>query len=366
MAATGGTLLAAPPAHAWYGDTTLKSVSINGGKPIVVGTKTPVPVPITAQLQNSSGGITTIDAMLGVGDGYSFFFLDGPAGQNMTCEKTTSTVSTCTGTATVHPTQLINSATAPAWLRISGYAYDGGQYLLNSKYPEYADLPGATVPVLKQTTLTVKAGPKPVRKGGTLTITGQLSRPDWNLLNSDGLSTASAGYANQPVKLQFMKAGATSYSTVKTVTSDTSGKLRTTVTATTSGTWRWAFSQNSTSSASVSTGDGVTLLKVSKLTVTAAPKPVRKGGKLTVTGRLTRATSDAATTFAGYANQPVKLQFRKYGSNTYSTIKTVRTDSAGRLKTTTAANAAGYWRWSYAGSATVASVTTAGTYVKLK
>ncbi|PZG89556.1 hypothetical protein C1I97_31220 [Streptomyces sp. NTH33] len=173
----------------------------------MVGTRDRVSVPITVQLDNSSGGITTIDAMLWIGDGYSSsfsFYLDGPAGQNMTCEKTTSTVSTCTGTATLYPTQLHNSATMPAWLQVSGYAYDGGRYLLNSKYPEYADLPGTSVPVLKQTTLTVKATPKPVRKGGTVTITGQLNRPDWNtLIDPYGTATATVGYPKQPVKLQF-------------------------------------------------------------------------------------------------------------------------------------------------------------------
>jgi hypothetical protein len=65
--------------------------------------------------------------------------------------------------------------------------------------------------------------------------------------------------------------------------------------------WRWSFAQNSTSSASISTGDGVTLLKVSKLTMNGSPEPVAKDGTLTATGRLTGATSDAAITFTGYA-----------------------------------------------------------------
>jgi hypothetical protein len=47
-------------------------------------------------------------------------------------------------------------------------------------------------------------------------------------------------------------------------------------------------------------------------------------------------------------------------------MKTVYTNSVGYLRTTTTTNAAGYWRWSYAGSATVASVKSAGDYVALK
>jgi hypothetical protein len=111
---------------------------------------------------------------------------------------------------------------------------------------------------LKETKLaTANAAPEPVRKGGTLTVTGQLTQPDWNATGVDG-NKISVGYAGQPVRLQFKKAGATSYTTVKTVTSATDGKLKTTATATTSGTWRWSFAGSSTSAASVSTGDSVT------------------------------------------------------------------------------------------------------------
>ncbi|MGW5636555.1 hypothetical protein [Streptomyces sp. NPDC003832] len=362
-AATAGGLLLAPQAHAAYNDTAFKSVTINGGKPIVVGGKDPVTVPVTAQIQEDSGGLATIDANLVVGG--QPIFLEGETGQNMSCVQTTPTVSTCTGTAVISPGVLYNSAAAPVYLGIFGYAYDGAQYLQYTSYVGYEDLPGRSVPLLKQTTLTGNAGPEPARKDGTLTVTGQLTRPDWQSRDVDG-SAIPAGYAGQSVRLQFKKSGATSYSTVKTATTDADGKLRTTVTAKDSGAWRWAFSENGTSSAAVSTGDSVTLLKVAKLTVDASPEPVAKGGRLTVKGRLTRATTDAATTFAGYAGQPVKLQFRKSGSSTYTTVKTVTTDSAGYLTTTTTANAAGYWRWSYAGSSTVASVNATGDGVALK
>jgi hypothetical protein len=85
-----------------------------------------------------------------------------------------------------------------------------------------------------------------------------------------------------------------------------------------------------------------------------------------VTGRLTRATTDAATTFTGHGGRPVKLRFRRPGSTTDPTIKTVTSDAAGYLKTTTTAGARGYWRWSYAGSPAVASVSATGDYVAPK
>jgi len=360
-AAAAGGMVFATPAHADYHDTRFVSVSINNGKPIVLGTTGSVTVPVSAQIYDDSGGLATIDAKLGS------VYLDGPTDHNMTCVETTSTVSTCTGTATMSLAYVDNGSPGPIALQIAGYAYDGGYYYQATSYVNYVDLPGADAVLLKETKLAaMNATPEPVRKGGTLGFTGRLTWPDWQSIEADGTTRSTVGYAGQSVKLQFKKAGATAYSTVKTVSTDADGYLKAAATANTSGTWRWQFAQNSKSAASTSSGDAVTLLKVSKLTVNAGPEPVAKGGTLTVTGRLTRATTDEATAFTGYASQPVKLQFRKSGSSTYTTVKTAYTDSSGYLKTTTTANSAGYWRWSYAGSATVASVNATGDGVALK
>ncbi|TCB98882.1 hypothetical protein E0H26_05530 [Micromonospora zingiberis] len=359
-----GSLLLAPPAQAdpVYHDTKILSTTINNGKPIVMGATGRVAVPVKSVIYDDSGGVVRIDAQLRTFSGGFFVFLEGAAGSNMTCVTATSTTQTCTGTAIVHQYDVDNRAAGhPVRLQISGYAIDGGRYdnLLSD--------PADSVPLLKQSwQATANATPEPARKNSTLTVTGRLTQPDWNALEADGSTKVVVGYPGQPVRLQFKKAGATSYSTVKTITSGTDGKLKTTAKATTSGTWRWSFAGSSTTAGSASGGDSVTLYKVAKLTVNATPEPVAKGGKLTVTGRLTRATTDAASTFVGYAKQPVKLQFRKSGSSKYTTIKTVYTDAKGNLKTTTTAKAAGYWRFSYAGSSTVASVSAAGDHVALK
>ncbi|WP_461005601.1 DUF5707 domain-containing protein [Streptomyces capparidis] len=100
------------------------------------------------------------------------------------------------------------------------------------------------------------------------------------------------------------------------------------------------------------------------LTVNASPEPVKKGGTLTATGRLTRADW-ADFTWRGYGKQPVKLQFRKAGTSTYTTVKTVYTDSQGNLRTTTTANASGYWRWSYAGISVSAAVDSPNDHVAI-
>ncbi|AXG79473.1 calcium-binding protein [Streptomyces paludis] len=107
------------------------------------------------------------------------------------------------------------------------------------------------------------------------------------------------------------------------------------------------------------------LQRQSRLTVAATPKPVKKGKTLTVTGKLSRANWDTKK-YAGYAGQSVKLQFRKKDSKTYTTIKTVKGSSTGILKTTTKKTTAeGYWRWSFAGTATTPAVSAPGTLVKI-
>ncbi|MEU2225455.1 hypothetical protein ACFY8B_19755 [Streptomyces sp. NPDC012751] len=113
-------------------------------------------------------------------------------------------------------------------------------------------------------------------------------------------------------------------------------------------------------------GLGSTLVqRYSKLTTDAGPEPVYKGKTLTVTGKLSRANWEDHQ-YHGYASQPVKLQFRKAGTTTYTTVKTVNADSYGNVKTTTTANYDGYWRLSFAGTSTTPAVSAAGDYVDVR
>ncbi|MFJ6849150.1 calcium-binding protein [Streptomyces sp. NPDC091271] len=105
--------------------------------------------------------------------------------------------------------------------------------------------------------------------------------------------------------------------------------------------------------------------RLSKLTVNAAPEPVKKGATITATGKLSRANWENGT-YMGYTVQPVKLQFRKKTSSTYTTVKTIKTNSTGALKTTVKASVDGYWRYSFAGTSTTPAVTTAGDFVDVK
>ncbi|MEU3345610.1 hypothetical protein ABZ723_11545 [Streptomyces sp. NPDC006700] len=113
-------------------------------------------------------------------------------------------------------------------------------------------------------------------------------------------------------------------------------------------------------------GLGTTLVqRNSKLTTSAKPKPVKKGKTVTVTGKLTRANWESGK-YSAYKGQAVKLQFRKKGTTTYKTLKTVKTSSTGALKTTTKATVDGYYRFVFAGNSTTPAVNAAGDLVRVK
>ncbi|MEU1198645.1 calcium-binding protein [Streptomyces sp. NPDC005813] len=125
----------------------------------------------------------------------------------------------------------------------------------------------------------------------------------------------------------------------------------------------------------VDTNDGVSvfargvasfgLKRAAQLTVNAAPEPVAKGARITVTGKLVRANWDTYR-YAGYTGQSVKLQFRPKDSNTYTTVATVNTSSTGTLRTTVKAVKDGYWRWNFTGTNTTGPAKATGDYVDVR
>jgi len=105
--------------------------------------------------------------------------------------------------------------------------------------------------------------------------------------------------------------------------------------------------------------------RAAKLTANASPEPVRKGKTITVTGKLSRANWTTGK-YAGYSTQPVKLQFRKKGTSTYTTVKTVKTNSTGNLSTTVKATSDGYYRFAFAGTSTTGSATATGDFIDVR
>jgi hypothetical protein len=173
-----------------------------------------------------------------------------------TCTATSSTTAACKGNVDVYPAdgELYN-ADAGSWsaaaLAIAWNGQDPNSSTFDITKVGYADQGGlGTTLIQRYSKLTVNAGPEPVTKGKTLTVTGKLSRANWE-------DNKYHGYTNQPVKLQFRKAGTSTYTTVKTVTSDSTGNLKTTTTAKYDGYWRFSFAGTSTTPAVNATGDYV-------------------------------------------------------------------------------------------------------------
>ncbi|WP_411079765.1 calcium-binding protein [Streptomyces sp. cmx-18-6] len=107
------------------------------------------------------------------------------------------------------------------------------------------------------------------------------------------------------------------------------------------------------------------LQRAARLSVNAAPEPVKKGKTLTVTGKLERANWDTFA-YAGYTKQPVQLQFRKKGAKTFTTVKTIKSGAGGSLKTTVKASVDGDWRYSFAGTTPTPAVVSGGDFVDVK
>ncbi|MEU8095459.1 DUF5707 domain-containing protein [Streptomyces rubiginosohelvolus] len=220
----------------------ITSAVVNGGKPIVVGTKSKVTVPYTVTATDDSG-IYHAGVFIWIGssvdDEDSFGF--GPNEKSMSCKAVNATTSTCKGTITLDPVFLINSDAT--WWRV------GAGALANDGDEAERDA-ASKVRVQRFSKLTVNASPEPVKKGKTITVTGKLTRANWD-------TGTYKGYSKQAVKLQFKKKGATSYTTVKTVTTSSTGALKTTVKASADGTWRYSFAGTPSTPAVSAKGDAV-------------------------------------------------------------------------------------------------------------
>ncbi|WP_449349137.1 hypothetical protein [Streptomyces shaanxiensis] len=133
------------------------------------------------------------------------------------------------------------------------------------------------------------------------------------------------------------------------------------------GTWKLgALAVNASDGITWQGGLGSThLQRKATLTTDASPEPVKKGKTITVTGKLARANWDTNKN-AGYSTQPVKLQFKKKGATTWSTVKTIKSSTTGALKTTVKATADGYFRYTFAGTTTTSPVNSAADYIDVR
>ncbi|MGW1105541.1 calcium-binding protein [Streptomyces sp. NPDC002540] len=223
------------------GNITIDKVVVNGGKPVVVGTTNVVSAKVSVTASDDSGiAKTTYISAAGPKPNFAQVWED-----EITCVKASATTLTCTGTLTFDPqasTGFVNNSAAATWklgTLVSANDYD---YIHRDA--------ATTFKVQRYSKLTVDASPEPVKKGKTITVTGKLSRANWE-------DNKYHGYANQSVKLQFRKKGSNTYSTVKKIKSNSTGNLKTTVTASTDGYFRYSFAGTATTPAVNATGDFV-------------------------------------------------------------------------------------------------------------
>ncbi|MFH8391454.1 hypothetical protein [Streptomyces sp. NPDC018036] len=227
------------------GDTTFSKVVVNGGKDIVLGLTTRKTVTITWTVKDPDGvaaswaylwhGPDTDDA-----DGRLPAY--PPAG-TCTVSPTDRTTSTCAVSFGVDAARdLHHNGLAGTW-KVLGEAQDAND--------DWTDVDAAgTAPIKRYARITVNASPEPVKAGRTITVTGRLTRANWE-------SGTYTGYAGRPVRLEFRKKGSSVYTALKTVTSSGDGTLRTTVKARTDGSFRFVFTGTPTTGPATAAGDFV-------------------------------------------------------------------------------------------------------------
>ncbi|MEU6349071.1 hypothetical protein ABZ896_07065 [Streptomyces sp. NPDC047072] len=248
VAAAGAAIVftgvAAVPAGAAEGGVSFSRVTVNGGKPIVIGVKAEVEV-------RASFRMTTT---LRYDYGPTVFPYRGTLGNPDTVQSGILTsdcevVDRAKGICDFEEWLYIDPTYVDFGNEDAGTWKSAGRVFLPG---DAQDIDNLNLPLqLKRATrVTANASPEPVAAGKTITVTGRVTRANWN-------THTYQGYAGRTVSLQFKAAGASSYTTVKKVTSSSTGALKTTVKATGSGTWRWTYYGNSTSGAKSSTGDYV-------------------------------------------------------------------------------------------------------------
>ncbi|WP_433451144.1 hypothetical protein ACQPXS_22815 [Streptomyces sp. CA-142005] len=243
---------AAPSAEAADTGITVSNLVVNKGKPVIVGTSAEVRPGFTYHMSWPSGPqLQDVNA-------FPFLYHDTTvaAGADSggiymgytNCNEDGTHAADCDGELYIEPRYTLDSNNdATTWkIAVSARIWGSDGQPRGEEY-----LTGfGSVQVKRRAQVTVNASPEPVAKGRTLTVTGRITRADW-------VKHAYTGFGGKAAKLQFRKAGTSTYSTVKIVSADSAGYLKTTVTAAADGYWRWTFGETSTTSGATAAGDYV-------------------------------------------------------------------------------------------------------------
>lgn len=152
----------------------------------------------------------------------------------------------CGGDFNINRSTLDSNSDATTWkFAVTAKVWSGAQVKLSE------DLTGlGYIRVKRAARVTVNASPEPVTKGRPITVTGKISRADFGL-------NRYVNYGRKQATLQFRKAGTNTYTAIRRVTANSAGDLRTTVTASTDGYWRWSVGGTTTTAGAGSLADYV-------------------------------------------------------------------------------------------------------------
>ncbi|WP_329276111.1 hypothetical protein [Streptomyces sp. NBC_01451] len=257
--ATAGALalsvLNAPAAQAKDTGIVVTDLVINDYKPIVVGTSRVVEPPVSLYLTLPPGYSTANPSRWDVSPflyrgslanfGHNYVGLS-----SLTCYELSSQRARCEGYLRIDPDPMgydvDSNSDATKWkigLHLMLFKANG-----NLQAEENESRSG-TVSLRRAAKLTVAdATPEPVAKGKKITLTSRLTRANWT-------TKKNGPYAGSSVSLQFRAKGATTFKTLKKVTTNSAGALRTTVTASTDGFFRWVYYGNTTTGTATSGQD---------------------------------------------------------------------------------------------------------------
>ncbi|WP_406373981.1 hypothetical protein OG788_26775 [Streptomyces sp. NBC_00647] len=262
VGALGLSVLNAPTAQAADTGITVSDIVINNGKPIVVGTTKEVEPPVSFDIALPSG-YSTADPFRY--DAFPFLYRGGmqtaaDTGENFigpggyTCYERDAKHARCEGNLYIdpHPSQdhVDSNSDATTWkvgVSLKLFKADGG---LKAGERETRS---TTVQLKRAAKATTNASPEPVAKGKSITVTGKVTRANWSTKKYDA-------YSGRTVSLQFRAKGADTFKTVKKATTSSTGGLKTTVTASVDGYYRWVYYGNSTTGVATSAVDYVDVL----------------------------------------------------------------------------------------------------------
>ncbi|MGW0879826.1 calcium-binding protein [Streptomyces sp. NPDC002671] len=227
----------AAPADFGDGDTAITKVVVGSNNKVEFGTYYAKTITVSVTASDDSG-IKSMDEFQLSGPNGGFLMTSKP-----TCTAVSATTSTCKASVKVDPKvdYLMNNM-AGTWYAEAWVDANDGDYIGKEKAGSFL--------FRRSSHAASNASPEPVAKGKTITVTGSLTRANWETLKY-------GGYGSQSVKLQYQKKGTTTWTTLKTVTSSSTGYLKATTTATADGYFRYSYAGSTTTAGSNSVSDFV-------------------------------------------------------------------------------------------------------------